>query len=68
MHHINELHQYKLYKDIEDKSLLYKEINNLLENGINFKNYKKFYNDYLRSIENDNVKTIEKQLIEFVEN
>ena len=65
-HHINTLNKYKLYKDVNDKLSLYKEINNLIKNGANFKNYKKFYNENLRSTEKNNVAIIVKQISKFI--
>jgi CDP-glycerol glycerophosphotransferase (TagB/SpsB family) len=66
MHHINELFQYGLYKDVNDKTSLYEEINSILNNELSFKNYQKFYNENLKSIKKNNVVTIEQQLTQFI--
>lgn len=66
MHHLNTLYEYNLYKDIDDKILLYKELDNLIKKSPNFINYKKFYKENLKSIEKNNVETLDKQLTKFL--
>ena len=61
MHHINTLYEYNLYKDVDNKFSLYKELDNIIK-GQNFKNYKKFYKENIKSIEKNNVEIMEKQL------
>ena len=68
MHHINTLYEYNLYKDVDNKFSLYKELDNIIKKGQNFKNYKKFYKENIKSIEKNNVEIMEKQLEKFLNN
>ena len=68
MHHINTLSEYNLYKDVDNKFSLYKELDNIIKKGQNFKNYKKFYKENIKSIEKNNVEIMEKQLEKFLNN
>ena len=62
MHHLKELLEFNLIKDVDNSSSLYTEFDKILDGENNFQNYEKFFHKNLSSTNKDNIGYIEQNI------